>query len=169
MSDFSIHVSNEVETLALGAALASALENEVKSGTDSALVVYLNGCLAAGKTTFSRGVLQALGHQATVKSPTYTLVEPYDLEKGQVHHFDLYRLSDPSELEYIGCSEYFEKALLCLVEWPQRGEGFIPTADIQLTLELGTIDSSRYLYFLPESERGEKVLEDLKNFALSAK
>lgn len=97
--------------------------------------LYFHGELGTGKTTCIRGLIQALGHAGAVKSPTFTLVEPYLFDKYEIYHFDLYRLADPDELELLGARDYFHPASLCLVEWPERARGALPVPDLDVFLE----------------------------------
>ena len=98
-------------------------------------LVFLNGELGAGKTTLTRGVLRASGHKSAVKSPTYTLVEEYETPRGKFFHFDLYRVKDPEELEWIGIRDYLEQQSLCFIEWPELGKGYLPGPDIVITMK----------------------------------
>ncbi|POZ62531.1 tRNA (adenosine(37)-N6)-threonylcarbamoyltransferase complex ATPase subunit type 1 TsaE [Chromobacterium alticapitis] len=151
MDDTSVlsgSLPDENATLALGAAFAAAAR--------PGLVVHLLGDLGAGKTTFTRGLLAALGHQGKVKSPTYTLVESYPFPDYSVHHFDLYRFADPEEWNDAGFSEYFGQDSLCLVEWPDKAEGLLPAAD--LTLELAVTGSGRTYHFQAQTQTGQSCL-----------
>lgn len=143
-------------TVAFGSALAAAL-------TDHRLrpcCISLSGELGAGKTTLARGLLQALGHRGNVKSPTYTLVEPYDLPGVRVIHMDLYRLADPEELEFLGVRELDAGNAVVLVEWAERGQGFLPPIDLEIALELP--EKGRRARGMARTARGAAILAALQ-------
>ena len=141
-------LEDEQATQAWGTALGQA--------AGEGAVIYLHGNLGAGKTTLSRGVLRGLGHEGRVKSPTYTLVEPYDGLQPPVYHFDLYRLGDPEELEFMGIRDYFNQDSLCLVEWPERGRGLLPAPDLEV--ELRAVGGQREVRLAGCSERGNRIV-----------
>ena len=121
-----IPLKNEIETTEIGAKVASYLQGGE--------IIYLKGELGTGKTTLVRGALHKLGFVGNVKSPTYTIVEPYSIDNHVVYHFDLYRLNDPEELESLGIRDYCDGQSICFFEWPEKGENLTPNADINLLL-----------------------------------
>ncbi len=121
----------------------------------AALVIYLEGDLGAGKTTLVRGLLAGLGHRGRVPSPTYTLVEPYSLAGYALYHVDLYRLRDPRELEDIGLVEQLTAGAIGLIEWPDHGAGYLPAADLVLSLQ--PRGEGRFLCWEARSPAGEQL------------
>jgi tRNA threonylcarbamoyladenosine biosynthesis protein TsaE len=146
--DAVLQAPDEEATLALGAAFGKAAA--------VGAVVFLSGDLGAGKTTFSRGLLRGLGFAGAVKSPTYTLVEPYELRQLTVYHFDLYRLHHPEELEFMGVRDYFEPQHLCLVEWPEKAGSLLPEPDIFISIQV--VNGGREFRFAAHSPRGDAIL-----------
>ncbi|ASF15827.1 tRNA (adenosine(37)-N6)-threonylcarbamoyltransferase complex ATPase subunit type 1 TsaE [Shewanella xiamenensis] len=151
-TELTFQLHNEDETIAVGQKLARHIQ--------APLTLYLTGDLGAGKTTLSRGLIQGLGHKGAVKSPTYTLVEPYELDGVEVYHFDLYRLNDPEELEFMGIRDYFTQSSLCIVEWPDKGEGLLPDADIHLHLKY--FNQGREIHIRALTESGKTLLAAIK-------
>lgn len=141
-------LADEAATLALGETLAGVLV--------PGLVIHLCGDLGAGKTTLARGLLRGLGHQGPVRSPTYTLMEPYDAPGLRCLHLDLYRLSDPEELDYLGLREELNGDVVVLVEWPERGGDALPSADLRITLE--DRGEGRTVMLEPRTFAGERML-----------
>lgn len=123
-------------------------------------VIFLKGDLGAGKTTFVRGFLRGLNFAGKVKSPTFTLVEEYDLSQGSLYHFDLYRLSHPEELNFIGIREYFTPTSLVFIEWPERGQGSLPLADVEVSFQI--LPEGREVQIKSYSEKGQALLLALK-------
>ncbi|MFC3945142.1 tRNA (adenosine(37)-N6)-threonylcarbamoyltransferase complex ATPase subunit type 1 TsaE [Pseudomonas gingeri NCPPB 3146 = LMG 5327] len=145
MSELTLQLPDEESMVAFGRNIA-----EVTAGVG---VIFLEGDLGAGKTTLSRGIIRGLGHAGAVKSPTFTLVEPYEFAEVRAYHFDLYRLVDPEELEYLGIRDYFDGDALCLVEWPDKGAGFLPKPD--LTITISPHNGGRSLCLSFQGARGE--------------
>ena len=117
------------------AAATAALGKALAAGAAPGRVLHLRGDLGAGKTTLVRGLLRALGHAGRVKSPTYTVVEPYTLSSLHLYHFDFYRLVNQTEWERSGFREYFDAQSMCVVEWPERAAGLLPAPDLEVLLE----------------------------------
>jgi tRNA threonylcarbamoyladenosine biosynthesis protein TsaE len=150
-----VYIEDEPAMLALGGRLARAVLMNQSKGC----VIYLIGDLGAGKTTLTRGVLRGLGHRGAVKSPTFTLVEPYELGDLNLYHFDLYRLSDPEELEYIGIRDYLAGNAVTIVEWPEKGAGVLPAADLSITICY--VDKGREVSFEAVTPHGESIISQL--------
>ncbi len=130
--DETHHLADEAATLTFGARLAETLRSPKTPGA----LVFLRGELGAGKTTLVRGILRAFGHEAAVKSPTYTLLEPYEQLDPPVLHFDFYRVGDSEELDFIGLDELLDSDAIKLIEWPEMAKGRLPEPDLELKLSL---------------------------------
>lgn len=147
---------DETATLAFGQALAEAC------GGQNAWI-YLSGRLGAGKTTLIRGFLRALGYQGRVKSPTYTLVEPYEISVGShvcyIYHFDFYRINQVEELAFMGIEEYFQAGNGCLVEWPEHASWILPTADVMV--EMTPRAEGRQIHLEGTTPRGVDIIRRL--------
>jgi tRNA threonylcarbamoyladenosine biosynthesis protein TsaE len=148
-------LADEAATVAMGNYLAEV----IKTHTQQGVIAHLNGDLGAGKTTLTRGFVQGMGHQGHVKSPTYTLVEPYDLAPWQVYHFDLYRLGDPEELEYMGIRDYFLENCCCFIEWPEKGMGVLAKED--LVIDMAYSDEQRTVTLTAKSDNGIAIVNFL--------
>jgi len=151
-SEFTVEIQTEKDTQNFAEKLAAQLQPP--------LWVELEGSLGAGKTTLTRYVLTSLGHQGSVKSPTYTLVEPYQLKLGDFFHFDLYRLGDPEELDYLGIRDYLNRDTIAFVEWPSKGDGFLPSADLRVKINME--NQKRLFRVSALSEKGEILVKALQ-------
>ncbi len=154
MSDrLDLSLANELATLALGRQLASAVS--------PGMLIALKGSLGAGKTTLARGILRGLGFEGRVKSPTYSLVELYELSRLDLYHFDFYRFEDPYELIESGLQDAFNGTNVCIVEWPEKAERLLPVADLEVTLSMA--ESGRTAVLTAHSENGKRCLRQLQN------
>lgn len=142
---------NEAETLELGAKLFRSMKQPLR--------FYLYGDLGSGKTTLVRGFIRATGYCGPVKSPTFTLVEEYQFPEWRLVHLDLYRLADPEELEWIGIRDYFEANCVGLIEWPDRGSGFLPQPD--LSIRLSHKGEGRIAVLEPQGLAGYQLVKEL--------
>jgi tRNA threonylcarbamoyladenosine biosynthesis protein TsaE len=148
----SRRLDDEEATMALGRDLAC--------GIAPGLQLHLHGDLGAGKTTLVRGLLRALGFEGRVKSPTFTLVEPYELSKLSLYHFDFYRFETPEELRSAGLLEFFGTSAVCIVEWPEKAQAHLPAPDLEIWLR-ATDDGGRAARLIADTERGERWLNAL--------
>ena len=155
INQMQILLEDEQKMQAFGEKIA-----QVIGQINAPLLILLNGDLGAGKTTLSRGILNGLGHRGSVKSPTYTLVEPYDLEIGKVFHFDLYRLVDPEELYDIGFNDYLTESQLCMIEWPDKGGSLLPNADI--SLQINSNGTGRQVILTAQTSLGSQCVNELR-------
>lgn len=154
--NMQLHVIDDAAMQELGARLAGVCP--------AGMQLHLQGDLGAGKTTLVRGFLRGLGHEGRVKSPTYTLVEPYSLADVMVYHLDLYRLADPEELEYIGLRDMLDEGSICLVEWPEKGRGWLPAPDLVILISYGAdMTRGREVVLSAGSVRGEGLLQQLRD------
>lgn len=153
MSRWSVELPDEAATAALAERVATVIGD--------GLVIYLHGDLGAGKTSFARALLMKLGVGERVKSPTYSLVESYRLPERTAWHLDLYRIADPGELEWLGLDALSDPAALVLVEWPERGQGALPAADLQIDLAYAGL--GRKAAFSAMTPRGAAVLGQLES------
>jgi tRNA threonylcarbamoyladenosine biosynthesis protein TsaE len=151
MTEIHRSLPDESDTLALGRALAVALT--------PGMVIYLIGELGAGKTTLARGLLRGLGYEGKVKSPTFTLVEVYEVSRLYLYHFDFYRFTNPRELGDAGFREYFNPESVSLVEWPENAAGMLPAADLRITLRVTGL--GRQLEIDANTEAGSRCLKRL--------
>ncbi|MBB3227409.1 tRNA threonylcarbamoyladenosine biosynthesis protein TsaE [Luteibacter sp. Sphag1AF] len=151
MTTLTVPLADEAATMALGRQLATLVPG--------GLVLYLHGDLGAGKTTFARAFLGAIGVGERIKSPTYSLVEGYEVDGRPAFHLDLYRIADPGELEWLGLDALAEPGAIVLVEWPERGTGALPAAD--LVLNLTREGSGRSASWQAHGDRGRRVLDGL--------
>ena len=152
MTPVELHLPTEAATQQLGARLAP--------GLSAPRLLYMRGPLGAGKTTLVRGLLRGLGYDGPVKSPTFTLVEPYGFSAFTLYHFDLYRLNDPQELEFLGWRDYLEGNSVCVVEWPERGGALLPRPDLDVMIE--TNNGERSVRLIAHTSQGEVWLRGLK-------
>jgi len=151
MSTKVLQLMSEGEQENLGARVARACEGPV--------LIFLEGDLGAGKTTVARGFLRGLGHRGAVKSPTYTLIEPYEIDGHKVFHLDLYRVADPAELEYLGLREMLGETATLLIEWAERGEGWLPPPDLRILIRHRR--QGREVELDPRSPVGAKLVSRL--------
>ena len=165
-NSFTKHCMQEADTTALAQKLASSLGHLFQADQSAHLNISLAGDLGAGKTIFARHLIQGLGYEGRVKSPTYTLCEPYPLiihsKTLVMNHFDLYRIRDPLEWQEAGFAEHFDEPGFCLVEWPEKAEGTLPAFDIEIHLMAGPDENQRNITFQANTNQGMIIFEKMR-------
>ncbi len=140
------------------AAAMEAIGGKLANACPKGSILHLNGELGVGKTTLVRGFLRALGHTGKVKSPTYTIVEPYQIDElTSIYHFDFYRLGEPEELDYLGIRDYLENKSICIIEWPEKGGDFTPPPDVEIQISYQHTNN-RLLEIKANTEIGQKII-----------
>lgn len=166
LTAIDLYCRQEADTASLAKQLAASFEQFLTKQSGSHLNISLEGDLGAGKTTFARYLIQAMGHAGKVKSPTYTLCEPYPLKlNGQlitVHHFDLYRMRDPLEWQEAGFAEHFDAPGICIIEWPEKAEGTLPGFDVQIQLAAGADENERAIKINALTPSGASALKEIQ-------
>jgi tRNA threonylcarbamoyladenosine biosynthesis protein TsaE len=160
MQPLTYALPDAAATEALGAGLGVAMRELAQAIARQGFTVHLQGDLGAGKTTLVRALLRELGVQGAVKSPTYTLLEPYEVSRLHLYHFDFYRFKNPREFTDGGFAELFGPGGVCLVEWPERASGYLPPADLQVLLTV--LDAGRDATLLANTEIGATCLQILQ-------
>jgi tRNA threonylcarbamoyladenosine biosynthesis protein TsaE len=156
-NDFTLDLADEAATIEFGAAIAKVIVPE--------LTIYLHGDLGAGKTTLVRGLLRGLGYVGRVKSPTYTLVEPYEMLDSHsapldLYHFDLYRFNDEEEWEAAGFRDHFNAHSVCLIEWPEKAAQVLPEPDIEINFDIRA--DGRIVHVSAHTARGQQCMQHIK-------
>lgn len=150
---YSRLLHNEAETEQMGQALADALS--------PGLLLTFSGKLGAGKTCLIRAMLRHLGVSGPIKSPSFALVEPYNINSVEIYHIDLYRLSDPEELEFLGIRDYLNQNAVCLIEWPEKGALLLPEADCHCRIEYA--GDGRQFSLSAQTDRGQQLMRKLQS------
>jgi tRNA threonylcarbamoyladenosine biosynthesis protein TsaE len=164
-NNFTRDLADEAATLEFAAVLAKVIQPN--------LTIYLHGDLGAGKTTLVRGLLHALGHVGKVKSPTYTLVEPYQIKSNvlsalNLYHFDLYRFNDDEEWESAGFRDYFNAESVCIIEWPEKAQNVLPTPDLNINFALKDFNLASLDLNLNDLNREDINIEPGRSISMTA-
>jgi tRNA threonylcarbamoyladenosine biosynthesis protein TsaE len=175
LKELKFSIKDESAMMDFAARMSHCLTASKANHLSKGQLIFLEGDLGAGKTTFVRGFLRKLGYNGAVKSPTFTLVESYSIvnqegvkqervkqekEELNIFHFDLYRLTDPEELDYMGITDYFDGEAIVLIEWPDKGQGFLPLAD--LVINIAYLGKGREIVLSTQTEKGKQLMASIK-------